>query len=91
MMQKDPSSISGNDITFCDEDRQGTFWVASGGGPDAFDRKAGKITRHITMEGHISFAFHEDRFGIFWIARTTPQCPPAIKRRTISLTGFPEG
>jgi ligand-binding sensor domain-containing protein len=26
---KDPLSISGNDLTFCDEDRQGTFWVAS--------------------------------------------------------------
>ena len=28
-----------------DEDRQGTFWVASCGELDAFDRKSGKVTR----------------------------------------------
>ena len=33
----DPSSLSGNEINFADEDRQGTFWVASSGELDAFD------------------------------------------------------
>jgi ligand-binding sensor domain-containing protein/two-component sensor histidine kinase len=77
----DPSSLSANDINFCDQDRQGTFWVASGSGLDAFDRKTGKVTQHIPLDGHISFMFHEDRFGIFWIARTTPQCPLAVLDR----------
>ena len=39
----DPSSLSGNEINFADEDRQGTFWVASSGVLDAFDRKSGKV------------------------------------------------
>jgi signal transduction histidine kinase/ligand-binding sensor domain-containing protein len=74
----DRSSLSGNDINFCDEDPRGTFWVASGGGLDAFDRKTGKVTQHISLGGHISFMLHEDRYGTFWIARTTPQCPLAV-------------
>jgi len=77
----DPSSLSANDINFCDEDRRGTFWIASGAGLDAFDRKTGKVTQHIPLDGHISFMFHEDRFGIFWVARTTPQCPLAVLDR----------
>jgi ligand-binding sensor domain-containing protein/anti-sigma regulatory factor (Ser/Thr protein kinase) len=86
---KDPSSISANDINDIDEDRQGTFWVASGGGLDAFDRTTGKVTRHIALDGHISFMFHEDKFGIFWLARTTPQCPLAtLDRERNKLTCY---
>ncbi|CAN5453656.1 hypothetical protein BH10ACI4_BH10ACI4_04250 [soil metagenome] len=85
----DPSSLSGNDINFADEDREGTFWVASGSGLDAFDRRIGKVTTHIRMDGHISFMFHEDRFGIFWVARTTPKCPLAIlDRKSKSLNCY---
>jgi ligand-binding sensor domain-containing protein/signal transduction histidine kinase len=85
----DPTSLSGDDINFCDDDRQGTFWVASGGGLDAFDQRTGRVTAYIPMDGHISFMFHEDRLGTFWIARTTPGCPLAVVDRTTrKLTCF---
>jgi ligand-binding sensor domain-containing protein len=77
----DPSSLSGNDTTFSDEDRRGTFWVATDGGLDAFDRKTGKVTSHISLDGHISSMFHEDRFGLFWVVRTSPQCPLGVLDR----------
>ena len=81
---KDPSSLSGNDINFSDVDRQGTFWVASGGGLDAFDQQAGRVTQHIPMYDGNPFTFHEDRFGLFWIARDSAQCPLAVLDRKLS-------
>jgi ligand-binding sensor domain-containing protein/signal transduction histidine kinase len=78
---KDPSSLSGADISFSGEDRHGTFWVASLGGLDAFDRETGKVTRHIALNDHAPFTFHEDRFGLFWVARDSPQCPLEVLDR----------
>jgi signal transduction histidine kinase/streptogramin lyase len=33
------------------------------------------------MDGRFSFMFHEDQFGTFWLARTSPQCPLATLNR----------
>jgi len=90
----DPSSLSGNEINFADEDRQGTFWVASSGELDAFDRKSGKVTRHIRLSNPSPFTFHEDRFGSFWIGRDSPHCPLAVldrKDSTLNCYSFYEG
>jgi ligand-binding sensor domain-containing protein len=76
---KDPSSISNDGLNFIDVDRQGTFWVSSFSGLDAFDRNTGKVTRHIAMDGW--FTFHEDKFGTFWIAGNASQCPLAVLDR----------
>jgi ligand-binding sensor domain-containing protein len=85
----DPTSLSANDVNFTEEDRRGQFWVASGGGLDAFDRKTGKVTLHIPLEDHSPFTFHEDRFGLFWIGRDSPQCPLAVlDRDNNTLTCF---
>jgi signal transduction histidine kinase/ligand-binding sensor domain-containing protein len=77
----DPTTLSGNDIHFSDEDRRGTFWVGSGGGLDAFDRKTGKVTEHIPWFNNTPFRFHEDKFGLFWVARDSPECPLAVMDR----------
>lgn len=86
---RDPSSLSGNDTTFSDEDRLGTFWVATDGGLDAFDRNTGKVTVHVSLEGHIVSMFHEDRFGLFWVINTSPQCPLGLlDRKAYRLTCY---
>ena len=83
----DPSSLSGNDTTFSDEDRHGTFWVATDGGLDAFDRKTGKVTVHIPWFNTTPFSFHEDKFGLFWVAAIlqTARWRFWIARTTVSL------
>jgi signal transduction histidine kinase/ligand-binding sensor domain-containing protein len=79
----DPASLSSSFIISAGEDRQGTFWVANWGGLDAFDRKTGNVTLHIPLVRPMNAStFHEDRFGVFWIARTSPDCPLASLDRT---------
>src|ERR1700761_6036956 len=71
-----PSSLSSNFISSAGEDSKGEFWVASRGGLDKFDRATERVTLHIPLDGHRNeFSIHEDKFGIFWIARAIPTCP----------------
>jgi hypothetical protein len=39
------------------------------------------VSQHITLDDHIAFKFHEDKFGVFWLARTSPLCPLAVLDR----------
>jgi ligand-binding sensor domain-containing protein/signal transduction histidine kinase len=86
----DPTSLSSSFIIFADEDKQGTFWVANWGGLDAFDRETGKVIRHIPLVRPMNAStFHEDRFGVFWIARTSPICPLAsLDRKSGEMTCY---
>jgi signal transduction histidine kinase/ligand-binding sensor domain-containing protein len=86
----DPFSLSSDSVTFTGEDSQGTFWVANGGDLDAFDRETGKISLHVPLGGPVNaFLFHEDKFGVFWIARASPYCPLAVMdRKTRRLRCF---
>jgi ligand-binding sensor domain-containing protein len=89
----DPSSLSGNDLSYCGEDRRGALWIASSGHLDEFDRKTGKITRHISIpETSYGFGFYEDRFGVFWIFHSSPGALSTLDRDTNILThyAFPE-
>lgn len=89
----DPSSLSGNDLSYCEEDRRGAFWIASSGYLDEFDRKTGKVTRHISIpETAYGFGFYEDRFGVFWIFHSSPNPLATLDRETNTLThyAFPE-
>ena len=98
---QDPSSISSNDLSYCAEDKAGSFWVASNGGLDEFDRRAGKVTRHIVLpdvqgshpEEGLKLGFYEDRFGLFWIFHSAPDPLAVFDRNTNTLTryAFPEG
>ena len=89
----DPSSLSNNDLTYCGEDKKGAFWVASNGHLDEFDRKAGKVKRHILLpEATHGFDFFEDRFGMFWLFQSSPNPLAVLDRETNTLTHytFPE-
>jgi ligand-binding sensor domain-containing protein/signal transduction histidine kinase len=96
----DPSSIGSDDLSYCGEDKSGALWIASSGGLDEFDRRAGKVTRHIVLpdvqgsqaqEG-LDFGFYEDRFGVFWIFHSSPNALAVFDRNNNTLTryAFPE-
>jgi ligand-binding sensor domain-containing protein len=91
----DPFSLSSNSVTFTGEDSQGTFWVANGGDLDAFDRDTGKISLHVPLGGLLNaFNFHEDKFGVFWIAGFSLNCPLAVldrKARRLRCSSINEG
>ena len=70
---EDPASISGDSISYIGEDRSGRFWVGNSGGLDEFDRKTGKVIWHAPL-GSDATHFHEDKFGVFWIATSDSSC-----------------
>ncbi len=64
----DPWSLSSSDIKSTGFDRQGTFWVVTSNGLDAFDRVTGKVAARIPLHDAVrEFYFHEDSHGVFWI------------------------
>jgi ligand-binding sensor domain-containing protein/signal transduction histidine kinase len=85
----DPSSLSSNVLSYCGRDNRGTFWVASEEGLDEFDRRAGKVTRHIILpDAAGGIQFYEDRFGVFWILRSSPNALAVFDRNTNTLTNY---
>ena len=69
----DPTSITGDSISYIGEDRSGRFWVGNSGGLDEFDRKTGKVIWHAPLRSEATH-FHEDKFGVFWIATSDSSC-----------------
>ena len=69
----DPASISVDSISYIGEDRSGRFWVGNSGGLDEFDRKTGNVIWHAPLRSEATH-FHEDRFGVFWIATSDSSC-----------------
>jgi ligand-binding sensor domain-containing protein len=69
----DPASISGDTVSYIGEDRSGRFWVGNSGGLDEFDRKTGKVIWHAPLRSEVGH-FHEDKFGVFWIATSDSSC-----------------
>ncbi len=70
---KDPASLSSNLIYRAHEDQLGRFWVASGGGLEEFDVKNGRVKRRAPLRKSTGW-FHQDRFGVFWIATEDLSC-----------------
>jgi PAS domain S-box-containing protein len=84
----DPSSL-GNDVKSTGEDKEGRFWVVNVGHLDEFDRRTGKVTRHIPIPGAaLGFGFYEDRFGIFWIFHDAPNALSVFDPKTNTLTNY---
>ena len=85
---KDPFSLSSSVIKCTGEDKEGTLWVASSEGMDAFDGKAGKVTLHIPIHEGGELSFQEDHFGVLWIAHVTGGGLAAFDRKTNTLTQY---
>ena len=83
-----PFSLSSNVIKCTGEDKEGTLWVASGEGVDAFDWKAAKVTLHIPLHEYGEMSFREDRFGVLWIVHVTGGGLAAFDRKTNTLKQY---
>jgi ligand-binding sensor domain-containing protein len=84
----DPSSL-GNDVKSSREDKEGRFWVVNVGHMDEFDRRTGKVTRHIPIPGApLGFGFYEDRSGVFWIFHDAPNPLSVFDPKTNTLTNY---
>ena len=56
---------------------------------DEFDRRTGKVTRHIPIPGaSLGFGFYEDRFGVFWIFHDSPNALSVFDPKTNTLTNY---
>src|SRR3984957_8181553 len=84
----DPSSL-GNNVKSSGEDKEGRFWVVNAGHLDEFDRRTGKVIRHIPIPGvPLGFGFYEDRFGEFWIFHDAPNALSVFDPKTNKLTNY---
>ena len=64
----DPSSLASDAIQFVGEDRRGALWIGTATGLDLLDRSSRRVVSHLPLsESSRGMAFHEDRFGAFWI------------------------
>ena len=86
---RDSATIGDNDVTSAGEDREGTFWVATAQTLDEFDRRTGKVLRHIaTPHSGVGNQFHEDRFGVFWVFNGDDGVPGILDRKSGQITRF---
>jgi signal transduction histidine kinase/ligand-binding sensor domain-containing protein len=69
----DSSSIAANRINVAAEDREGRLWVASADGLDQLDPGTGKVLRRSPFHHEVTH-FHEDQFGVFWLAGGDSPC-----------------
>jgi ligand-binding sensor domain-containing protein len=85
-----PRSLSSSYIRSTGEDREGTLWIASTEGLEAFDPTTGTVSIHIPAhtEGR-EFSFFEDSFGVFWVYHAAVGGSLSVyDRRTNKLTRY---
>ncbi len=84
----DPASLSSAAVTSTYEDREGTLWVCTLAGLDAFDRRTEKVTEHIrlTVPESRSVKAIEDHDGVLWIIYTSGNGLASWDRHTRRLT-----
>ncbi|HEX4807882.1 MAG TPA: two-component regulator propeller domain-containing protein [Bryobacteraceae bacterium] len=93
----DPSSLSGDQITFTYETKDGNFWVASKSGLDVFDRRTGKVTLRVPMRGPFPagepgpISLLEDHAGVLWVAYTSGNGLAAVDREHRRLIHYSFG
>ena len=86
----DPDSLTGSEVTSTYEASDGTLWVCTLAGLDAFDRRAEKVTERIRFslpDARQVNAF-EDHSGVLWIFYTSGNGLASWDRRTRRLTPY---
>jgi PAS domain S-box-containing protein len=84
----DPASLSSSVVTSTYEDREGTLWVGTLAGLDAFDRRTEKVTERIRLNVSESRSIKaiEDHAGVLWIIYTSANGLASWDRHTRRLT-----
>jgi signal transduction histidine kinase/ligand-binding sensor domain-containing protein len=92
---RNQSSLSSDDVKWSGEDREGTFWVATRKGLDAFEREDGGVTEHVPLSVPLSdpgvFSFYEDREGVFWLLYASGNGLAVLDRKTSHVTRYSFG
>jgi len=86
----DPASLSSSAVTSTYEDREGTLWVCTLAGLDAFNRRTEKVTERIPLNlpGVQSIKALEDHAGVLWIIYTSGNGLASWDRHTRRLTRY---
>jgi signal transduction histidine kinase/ligand-binding sensor domain-containing protein len=84
----DPDSLSSSLVKSTYEDREGTLWVCTVAGLDAFDRRTEKVTERIQLRVAESRTVKalEDHAGVLWIMYAFGNGLASWDRRTRRLT-----
>jgi ligand-binding sensor domain-containing protein len=84
----DPGSLSSSVVTSTYEDREGTLWVCTLAGLDAFNRRTEKVTERIRLNVPESRSIKalEDHAGVLWIIYTSGNGLASWDRKTRRLT-----
>ena len=84
----DTASLSSSLVRSTFEDRQGTLWVGTAVGLEAFDRRTGKVTERIRLNVPESQSVKvlEDHAGVLWIVYLTANGLASYDRATRRLT-----
>jgi len=86
----DSASLSNSVVRSTYEDREGTLWVCTLAGLDAFDRRTEKVTERIRLNvpGAQSIKALEDHAGVLWIIYTSGNGLASWDRHTRRLALF---
>jgi ligand-binding sensor domain-containing protein len=86
----DPDSLTSSEVTSTYEDPDGTLWVCTLAGLDAFDRRAEKVTERIrfSLPDARQVNALEDHSGVLWIIYTSGNGLASWDRHTRRLTRY---
>ena len=86
----DPASLSSSAVTSTYEDGEGTLWVCSRAGLDAFDRRTEKVTERIRLNVPESQSIKalEDHAGVLWIIYTSGNGLASWERHSRQITFY---
>jgi ligand-binding sensor domain-containing protein len=84
----DPASLSSSKVRSTYEDREGTLWVCTLAGLDAFDRRTEKVTERIPLNVPDAREVRalEDHAGVLWITYTSGNGLASWDRHSRRLT-----
>ncbi len=90
----DSASLGGNLVRSTFEEKDGTFWIATTESLDIFDRRTGKVTRHLPLRGRPMSAvdamiyLFEDHTGVLWVIFSSGNGLAVVDRRANSLKEY---
>ena len=90
----DSASLGSNLVRSTFEENDGTFWVATTESLDIFDRRTGKVTRHLPLRGRpmsaVDAMIHlfEDHTGVLWVTFSSGNGLAVVDRGANSLKEY---
>jgi PAS domain S-box-containing protein len=90
----DTNSLSSDHVSSTFEEKDGTFWVATADSLDIFDRKTGRVTQHVPLQGTFPLQLagpihlYEDHSGVLWVILPTGGGLAIVDRRAGKLIHY---